>query len=123
MITYFVDRQTCNSMPASDVKSINENAYALSERGHIQRVEMTTDPQSIYVRSICLPEMRKDRIYKVSIVLDKDSNDILAGKAPTASCKHVAALCYTLDRFCKKKADTRLPYLYWPTAILEPTQT
>ena len=110
MITYFVDRQTCDSMPASDVKSINENAYALSERGHIQRVEMTTDPQSIYVRSICLPEMRKDRIYKVSIVLDKDSNDILAGgcecpagKAPIASCKHVAALCYTLDRFCKKR--------------------
>lgn len=70
---------------------------------------MTTDPQSIYVRSICLPEMRKDRIYKVSIVLDNDSNNILgagcecpAGKAPTASCKHVA-VCYTLDRFCKKR--------------------
>ena len=52
MITYFVDRQTCDSMPASDVNSINENAYALSEREHIQRVEMTTDSQSIYVCSI-----------------------------------------------------------------------
>ena len=52
MITYFVDPQTCNNIPASDVKSINENAYALSERGHIQRVEMTTDSQSIYVHSI-----------------------------------------------------------------------
>ena len=63
MITYFADRQTCDSIPASDVKSINENAYALSERGHIQKVEMTIDPQSIYVRSICLPEMHKDHMY------------------------------------------------------------
>ena len=119
-ITYFVDRQTCDGMPASDVKSINENAYALSEKGHIQKVDLTTDPQSIYVRSICLPEMRKNRIYKVTIVLDNDSNDILAagceclaGKAPTASCKHVDALCYTLDRFCKKKGryQASLPVL------------
>ena len=63
MRTYFVDHQTCDSMPVSDVKSINENSYALSERGHIQRVEMTTDPQSIYVRSICLYTRNAKRSY------------------------------------------------------------
>ena len=76
MITYFVDRQTCDNMSACDVKSIDANAYALSERGHKQKVEMTTDPQSICVQ-ICLPEMHKGHISKVNIVFDKASNDIL----------------------------------------------
>ncbi len=52
--------------------------------------------------------MRKDWKYKLHMVLDRQSNYITeaecgcpAGKAPTASCKHIAALCYTLDSFGK----------------------
>lgn len=108
MIAYFVDRQACDKLPAGDVKSISEHAYALSERGHIQKIELTSDDNSIYLRANCLPEMRKDRTYKISLVLAKQSNHIIAaecgcpaGKAPTASCKHIAALCYALDKFCK----------------------
>ncbi len=89
MISYFIDRHTCDSLPAGDIKSSNEHAYALSERGHIQKVELTSDSLSIYIRSMCLPEMRKDRVYKICIVLDKATNHILeagcgcpAGKAP-----------------------------------------
>ena len=108
MITYFVDCQVCDQRPAGDMRSISEHAYALSERGHVQKIEVASDTNSIYLRATCLPEMRKDRIYKISLELNKQSNHIIAagcgcpaGKAPTASCKHIAALCYTLDKFCK----------------------
>ena len=43
MIAYFVDRKASDNLPASDIKSISDQAYALSERGHIQNIEFATD--------------------------------------------------------------------------------
>ena len=56
---------------------------------------------------ICHPEMQKDCIYNLQMSIDQNSFDITsascdcpAGKGPTASCKHVGALCYALVEFC-----------------------
>jgi len=50
---------------------------------------------------VCHPEMQKDRIYNLLMSIDLNSYDITAascdcssGKGPSASCKHVGALCY-----------------------------
>ena len=52
--------------------------------------------------------MKKDRIYKIYFLLDKETLDIMraecgcpAGKGPHASCKHIAALCYALEEFSR----------------------
>ena len=37
MIAYFVSRKASDHLPASDIKSISEHAYGLSERGHVQK--------------------------------------------------------------------------------------
>ena len=123
MIAYFVERQTGDERPASDVKSMSSHAYALSERGHVQNIQLASDNYFIHIRGECLPQMRKDRKYKLSLVLERQSNDITeaececpAGTAPTASCKHIAALCYTLDSFCKRR---QLPQLETCTERLQ----
>lgn len=125
MITYFVDRQICDSMSACDVKSIDANVMLSQKEGIDKKYIWHTDPQPIYVHSICLPEMCKDHISKANIVFWQGFQWYSGNwmrmpncKAPTASCKHVAALCYTLDGFLKN----RLPNLYWQTSILEPPQ-
>ena len=53
--------------------------------------------------------MRKDRVYRLCMALNIDSMDILGaecgcpgGKGPTASCKHIVALCYTFKNFCEQ---------------------
>ena len=60
------------------------------------------------VRANCLPEMKKDRVYKLVMKLDSQSCEIdeaqcgcPAGRGPKASCKHIAALCYALEEFTR----------------------
>uniref|UniRef100_A0A1X7TMZ8 SWIM-type domain-containing protein n=1 Tax=Amphimedon queenslandica TaxID=400682 RepID=A0A1X7TMZ8_AMPQE len=52
--------------------------------------------------------MRKDRVYKLNVSFDADSCDINGadcgcpgGRGPSASCKHIAALCYAFLNFCE----------------------
>ena len=58
------------------------------------------------IQTKCIPPMRKDHIYKLSLMLGKDTLDVEqaeclypAGKGLFPSCKHVAALCcmYALE--------------------------
>lgn len=60
---------------------------------------------SVYVKSQCLPEIRKDRVYCVCMHLSK-SLDIVNAECgcparcgPCASCKHIGALSYALADF------------------------
>ena len=60
-----------------------------------------------FFESYCHPEMQKDHIYNLLMCIDQNSYDITtascdcpAGKGPSASCKHVGALCYALVEFC-----------------------
>ena len=87
----------------------------ISERGHIQNIQLASGNYFIHIWAEHLPQMRMDWKCKLSLVLEKQSNDIteaececLAGRAPTQSCKLIAALCYTLDSFCKHR---QLPQL------------
>ena len=43
MIAYFVDRKASDNLQACDIKSVSDQAYALSERDHIQNIELATD--------------------------------------------------------------------------------
>ena len=62
----------------------------------------------IYIQAKCLPEMRKDRVYKILLCMDANVYDVIgtecgcpAGKGPCGSCKHIAALCYALEEFSR----------------------
>lgn len=108
MITYFVSRNVVDGMAAGDFKSIDSAANNLFGGGHVQNIEIGESKHYIYIKCNCLPEIRKDRVYKTLLSLHNSGYDIAtaccgcpAGKGPTASCKHIGALCYALASFCK----------------------
>ena len=106
IITYFVTRTVSDGLPVSDFKSSNVSADNLFKCGHVQNIQVNSTSELLLVKGDCLPEMRKDCVYKLIIHLGSDLNIISAqcgcpaGKGPTASCKHIGALCYALANFC-----------------------
>ena len=115
LLGYFVTRIAHDGLPAGDFKSVYSSALNLFRCGHVQKIqvchEITSD--SIFIRADCLPEMKKDRIYKIELQLEESNFEISAaqcgcpaGRGPRASCKHIAALCYALEEFEKV---TRIP--------------
>ena len=86
---------------------INSSALNMFRCGHVQDIMIGYD-KHIYLQAKCLPEMRKDRIYKVVLCMDANVFDVVgaecgcpAGKGPCGSCKHIAAVCYALEEFSR----------------------
>ena len=107
IINYFVVRTAVDGMPANDMKAINNSAMYLFCCGHVQDIKVNFE-KYVCVQAKCLPEMRKDRIYKLILFLDLESSEIIAaecgcpaGKGPCASCKHIGGLCYAIEKFCR----------------------
>ena len=106
MVSYFVSRTAADGLPAGDEKSINKSARNLYQCGHIQSMEAGYTDEPMYLRAICILEMKRDLVYKVTLRLNRKEYDITgaicgcpAGKGPKASCKHVGALCYAFAEF------------------------
>ena len=96
-----------------DFKSVNNSASSLFRCGHVQRIQVFQEisSNSTFIRADCLPEMKKDHVYKIGMKLDASTFDICgaqcgcpAGKGPKASCKHIAALCYALEEFSRVRS-------------------
>ena len=107
-VTSFVMRKVCDGSSCTDFKSINQSAIDLFHCGHLQQVEIAESNVTLWIRANCLPQMRKDRTYKVVLSLSNSKWDINgtscgcpAGKGPCATCKHIGALCYLFQSFCE----------------------
>ena len=90
------------------LKSLRESSFHLFKAGHIQDIYVKLGFQTVIIVATCLPEMRKDRIYKLLMRLEASSGDIqfancgcIAGRGPKASCKHIACICYALEEFVR----------------------
>ena len=98
-----------------DFKNLNSHAFPLFKAGHIQKIEVALDldNNNCLCRCICLPEMKKDIVYKVVMHLTKSSEIVFArcecpaGVGPHGSCKHIAAFCYSLEEYCR--LQTQVP--------------
>ena len=108
MLSYFVTRKVCDGNIAGDFKHINSHSYPLLKTGHVQRIQVIKgNDNNVYLSAVCLPEMRKDRDYKIQVVLSPVGEIIFAedgcpaGKGPKGSCKHIAAFCYALEEFVR----------------------
>ena len=108
MMNYFVTRKVCDGEIAGDFKHVNNHSYPLFKAGHIQRIRLIKGNDSnVYLSAVCLPEMRKDREYKIQVVLSPSAEILYAedgcpaGKGPAGSCKHIAAFCYAIEEFVR----------------------
>ena len=123
VINYFVMRTAKDGKAANDFKSINKSAENLFRCGHVQGLSVVCEDEYWWIKADCRPEMKKDKMYKMMMSLCKGSWDINsalcgcpAGKGPSASCKHIGALCYALENFCSLG---QLPELITCTDVLQ----
>lgn len=107
-MNYFVTRKVCDGEIAGDFKHVNNHSYPLFKAGHIQRIRLIKGNDSnVYLSAVCLPEMRKDREYKIQVVLSPSAEILYAedgcpaGKGPAGSCKHIVAFCYAIEEFVR----------------------
>ena len=108
VVSYFIEAVASDNERTKDFKSLRQSSFQMYKDGHIQKLQVKIGYNTLLVQCDCLPEMRKDRVYKLLIRLHKTTADIqfakcgcVAGKGPKASCKHVAAVCYALEDFSR----------------------
>ena len=113
MFNYFVERRVSDGAKANDSKNVKSHAYPLFKAGHIQSVLVSHKGNQYFIKSTCLPEMKKDIVYKLEMTLDHHGDIVTAscgcpaGGKPHGSCKHIAALCYALEAYCRLVEETR----------------
>lgn len=109
MNTYFISRLVDDGLPARDYKDIHSHAYPLFKAGHIQSVFVAIQGDRYVFKCVCLPEMKKDTVYKVTLSLSNVGHIQTAtcvcpaGVGPTGRCKHISALCYALEEYHRIK--------------------
>ena len=62
---------------AGDFKAISKSAEYLFRCGHVQHIDYCCTQNSVYIRANCLPEVQKDRSYKIILGLEEDNFDIV----------------------------------------------
>ena len=56
--------------------------------GHVQQIQVTSSQERLFISANCLPEMIKDRVHKIIIVI---YCQVHGGSEPVASC--IQVLC------------------------------
>ena len=106
---YFVFSNEKDGLEKQDWKSLNGGGYKLFAEGHVQDIWVCTRTDKCLVKASCLPEMKKDSTYALSIIVEKSGKvkearcKCPAGHGPRGSYKHIAAFCYSLADFVKTR--------------------
>ena len=103
---YLIYRKEEDKLQAEDWKNFKSGGYKLFKEGHVRNIYVNCDADSCKVTCECLPEMKKDRVYKIKLIIAVSSSNVIlaecgcpAGMGPYGSCKHVAATLYVLEDF------------------------
>ena len=93
-------------MRAEDWKNFKTGGFKLFKEGHVQDIMVTQQGSVCGIKCICLPEMKKDRVYKLEVDITTTGSDVCraqcncpAGRGPHGSCKHIAATLFALENF------------------------
>ena len=66
-------------------------------------------PNNYIIKYVRLPETKKDKLYNIRLTMDGNAEvenapcGCPAGAGPKGSCKHISALCYSLEEYCRIK--------------------
>lgn len=61
----------CDGLPVA----INRSAENLFVCGHVRSIQVCDTDNSLFIKAKCLPEMRKDRVYLLRMVLNVKAFD------------------------------------------------
>jgi len=103
---YLIYHKEQDNLQAEDWKNFKSGGYKLFKEGHVRNIYINREDISCKVTCECLPEMKKDQVYKIKVDIAVFSSDVIlaececpAGLGPYRSCKHVAAILYALEDF------------------------
>ena len=116
MLSYFLDTMAGDGKSSSNFKAISatdNSAMRLFQRGFVQNIQVATSNDIVYYKARCEPEMKSTSSYQIKLgvsVVGGDGEEAKnvtrvvyaecscpAGKAPYASCKHLAAFLYAME--------------------------
>ena len=99
-------RNDSEGLERQDWKNFNDKGFKLFKEGHVQTVFASLSGDTCCTKAKCLPELKKDLVYDLNPCIIGSNGAIKtaeckcpAGKGPSGSCKHIAALCYVLEDF------------------------
>ena len=99
IVEYFITRTVSDGHLSADFKSI-KSQLSISFVVAMYKT-LSSDEKNLYMRADCLPEIRKDHVYKLILTMKRTTLDVISaqcvyagGKLPQATCKHIPALCY-----------------------------
>ena len=106
VVDYMINRKESDCMRAEDWKSFKAGGFKLFKEGHVQNIFINRDDTKLEVECKCLPEMKKDRVYNLSLRISVETSSVdfaecscPAGRGPHGSCKHIAATLFALENF------------------------
>ena len=59
MSNYFVEWRVSDGAKANDSKNVKSHAYPLFRAGHVQKIVVSHKGNQYFIKSTCLPEMKK----------------------------------------------------------------
>ena len=108
IIDYFIFRNNSDGLEQQDWKNINSGSYKLFKEGHIHDTFAGLSHDTSFIRAKCFPEMKNDCVYEVKLQININTSNVKvaectcpAGRGPTGSCKHLAALCFAVEDFVR----------------------
>ena len=106
VLDYLIYRKEEDCLRAEDWKSFKAGGFKLFKEGHVQNIMISQQGTVFGVECKCLPEMKKDRVYKIKVEISTHTSSVHlaecscpAGKEPHGSCKHIAATLFALESF------------------------
>ena len=106
VVDYLITRKENDCMRVEDWKSFKTGGYKLFKEDHVQKIMINQQDSVCTITCSCLPEMKKDRIYKIKIDISVNTSDVCgaecscpAGRGPHGNCKHIAASLFAPENF------------------------
>ena len=134
MLALFLDSRGKDGRASSNIKAkVGDNKpIRLFQTGYVSNIKLVRQDDRVYFTAQCQPEMRRASDYRNRFAVECRPSVVSAsatvqkflfsectcpvGKAPHASCKHVAAVLYTLEEF------SRMGYTWESTTCTERLQ-
>ena len=112
IVNYFLLRQADDGLPADDTRNL-ESSYRLYCRSFVHDGEIcaTDDSKKLFMRFKCKATMKSNVRYSLRAMFQRQNlltplqlvyaDCSCPAGAPLSTCKHVGAMCYGVEEFCR----------------------
>ncbi|XP_065182559.1 uncharacterized protein LOC135813389 [Sycon ciliatum] len=110
LMDYFMCRKSSDGLDADDMRAVSSHSFGLYSKKYCRDGEVCLENGTVYFRGFCKAEMKTSMRYKIAMAMKREpsvriiyaSCECRAGIGPSASCKHIGAMCYGLEEFCRR---------------------